>query len=279
MAVILLTAITLIAFAANSVLCRIALRGELIDPISFTTIRLVAAALVLPVISWLSKEPDMAIGRKSWRSGLALFAYAITFSLAYISLSAGTGALLLFGAVQLTMLGAAIRNGERLNLGQCTGLAIAVAGLLYLLLPGASTPNPLGASLMILAGIAWGIYSIFGKGVSAPIAMTTRNFLWAAPMGLAISCLTLSRASFEARGVMLATVSGVFTSGMGYVVWYKVLPKLTTAQAAMLQLLVPPLATFGGIVFIAEQLTTRIVVSSSLILGGVGYAVLKKAKQ
>jgi len=279
MTIFFLTSIALVAFAANSVLCRIAFQGGSIDPISFTSIRLVAGALVLICITRLTREggkkPSLV---KSWRSGLALFTYAISFSLAYLSLTAGTGALLLFGAVQLTMIITALRSGEQMSGGQWIGSSIAIIGLVYLLLPGISTPSPKGAMLMVLSGIAWAAYTIAGKGVTTPIAMNAGNFLWAAAMSLIVSILTFSQTSFETKGLLLAVISGGLTSGIGYAIWYKVLPSLSTTQASMLQLLVPPLATIGGVLFITEPFTARIAISSVLILGGVGLTVLIKTR-
>ena len=279
MKVVALTMLALVAFAANSVLCRLALKGELIDSVSFTSIRLVSAAAVLFLISRFSKEKKESNCMKhSWRSGLALYLYTISFSAAYLSVSAGTGALLLFGAVQITMLLAAWRAGERMGTGQWVGFAIAIVGLVYLLLPSSTAPNLVSACLMVISGIAWGSYSIAGRGETAPITMTANNFLWAAPMALVTSAISFSQASVELNGMMLALGSGVITSGFGYGIWYLVLPMLSTTHAAMLQLLVPPLATFGGVIFISEQFTLRMGIASFLVLGGVGYAVLQKVK-
>ena len=276
MVVVVLTALTLLAFAANSVLCRLALGGESIDPVSFTSIRLISGALVLMPVSRFAKEtgePGQASG--SWRSGLALFAYAAAFSMAYISLSTGTGALILFGSVQVTMLIAAFRSGERMWLAQWVGFGVAVVGLVYLVSPGISAPNPIGAVLMAISGIAWGLYSIAGRGVSTPIAMTSGNFLWAASMTFVASALAFSQVHLEASGVILALVSGVLTSGFGYVLWYKTLPLISTTQASIVQLLVPVLAALGDVIFISEQITIRLAVASALILGGVAFSVLK----
>ncbi|MCB0714221.1 MAG: EamA family transporter [Ignavibacteriae bacterium] len=276
MATLLVTLFTLIAFAANSLLCRMALGGELIDPVSFTTLRLASGALALVTISRLvseRKEPQQPRG--SWASGLALFAYAGAFSLAYTSLNAGTGAVILFGSVQVTMIGAALKGGERLRPTQWLGSAAALIGLIYLVLPGISAPDPLGALLMMISGIAWGIYSIRGKGVSAPIAMTARNFTRAAPMAIAASLIAISMVYLEPYGILLALISGVVTSGLGYALWYKALRNLTTPQASIVQLMVPVLAAFGGVVFLSEEISSRLIIASTIILGGITFAVIK----
>jgi len=272
-----LTALTLMAFAANSLLCRLALGGNLIDPVSFTTLRLGSGALALALVSRLVAGPAASQkSRGSWASGLALFAYAAAFSLAYVSLHAGTGALILFGAVQVTMIGAGLRSGERIGGVQWAGFAAAFCGLIYLVLPGLSAPDPAGALLMALAGVAWGVYSIRGKGAPAPVPMTAGNFLLATPLALLASLLGLASIHLEPLGVLLALVSGALTSGLGYVLWYTVLRSLTTTQASVAQLLVPALAAFGGVVFLSEQVSLRLVWASILILGGVAIVVWKR---
>lgn len=276
MTTVILTVFTLVAFAANSLLCRTALGGHLIDPLSFTAIRLVSGALALIPIARLaaeSKPPHRTTG--SWGSGFALFAYAAAFSLAYVTLGAGMGALILFGSVQVTMLGAALKAGETLGPAQWLGSGVAIGGLTYLVLPGISAPDPLGAILMCVAGIAWGVYSIRGRGVSAPVAMTAGNFLRSAPFAIIAGAITLSSAHLEPAGILLALISGIVTSGLGYVLWYKALRSLTTVRASVVQLVVPLLAAFGGVAFLAEQVSVRLVVASVLILGGVALAILE----
>ena len=273
---LLLTVLTLISFAANSLLCRMALQGQLIDPVSFTAIRLVSGALALNLISRLveeSKGPQEKSG--SWMSSFALFAYAIAFSLAYVSLSAGMGALILFGAVQVTMIGVSLYAGEKLRLVQWIGFVLAMSGLFYLVAPGLAAPDPLGALLMFVAGISWGVYSLRGKGVSTPVAMTAANFAAATPWAILASLLALSSAKWQLQGVLLAIISGVLTSGLGYVLWYRALRGLTRTQASIVQLLVPVLAGFGGILFLAEQLSFRLIAASTFILGGVALAITK----
>ena len=277
MMVVVLTAFTMLAFAANSLLCRMALSDPLIDPVSFTTIRLVSGALALiPISRLVSGSRSQQRTRGSWISGFALFAYAAAFSLAYLSLNAGMGALILFGAVQVTMIVAALKSGEKLGSRQWLGSITAIGGLIYLVLPGISAPDPMGAFLMCVSGIAWGVYSIRGKGVADPAAMTAGNFLRAGPFAIAASLIALSRIQLAGTGIVLAVISGVVTSGLGYVLWYRALRNLTTAQASIVQLLVPVLAGFGGVAFLSEQVSTRLIAASTLILGGVALAVLKR---
>src|SRR5215813_7298400 len=224
MRIVIITSLTLLAFAANSILCRLALGGNLIDPVSFATIRLVNGALALAIVSRLtpeSKAPKNTGG--AWASGFALFAYAIAFSLAYVSLSAGTGALILFGTVQVTMIGVALISGESIGFAQWAGLAAAIGGLTCLAAPGLSAPDPIGALLMCLAGVAWGVYSFRGKGVSAPVSRTAENFFRATPMALIASAVALSSVHLAPFGIAFAMISGVITSGLGYVLWYKAL--------------------------------------------------------
>lgn len=277
MIVVILTAFTLIAFAANSLLCRMALGDGLIDPMSFTTVRLVSGALALILISWLVDESktQQKKTKGSWGSGFALFVYAAAFSLAYVSLSTGMGALILFGSVQVTMIGAALKSGEKLGPVQWLGSAAAIGGLVYLVLPGITAPDPIGALLMCASGIAWGVYSIRGRGVLAPIAMTAGNFTRAAPLAILVSVVALYSIDLQSKGFILALISGIVTSGMGYVLWYKALRSLTITQASLIQLTVPVIAAFGGVAFLSEQLSIRLITASALILGGVTIAILK----
>lgn len=274
---IITTGFTLIAFAANSLLCRMALGDDGIDPASFTAIRLTSGAAALFLLSRFSLErnkPEKTNG--SWLSGLSLFVYAAAFSIAYRSLATGTGALILFGSVQLTMLGAALQSGDRLAPVQLAGLASAVVGLVYLMIPGLSAPDPMGALLMGTAGIAWGIYSVRGRGVSTPIFMTTGNFTRTVPMTCLLCAVAFPTIHLQAKGIFLALISGVVTSGLGYVLWYKALRRLTTTQASVLQLLVPVLAAFGGILFLSETVTARLIAASVFVLGGVAMAAVKR---
>ena len=274
MRVVILTVFTLISFAANSLLCRLALGNNLIDPVSFTTLRLLSGAFVLSIITLLLNKPTSPKRIKgSWTSGFALLIYAIAFSSAYISLHAGMGALILFGAVQITMIGVAIKSGEYLGPTQWIGTGIAIGGLIYLVFPGFTAPEPLGALLMCISGVSWGIYSVLGKGNLTPVATTAGNFMRAAPFAIIASVVAFSAINLEPYGLLLSLISGIITSGLGYILWYKVLRSLTTTQASVVQLLVPVLAAFGGVAFLAERVTMRLFFSSLLILGGVTLAV------
>lgn len=272
--VIALTWLAMIAFAGNSLLCRAALKDTGIDPASFTTVRLISGALVLWLVASIHRGPGAGGG--NWLSALALFAYAAGFSFAYVNLSAATGALLLFGAVQATMIGHGIRAGERLLKPQAVGLALASGGLLVLLLPGLSAP-PLGASLLMLgAGVAWGIYSLRGKGVGDPVRATAGNFLRAAPIAVALSALAFDRISVDAAGLGYAVASGAIASGMGYAIWYTALPALKATHAATVQLSVPVIAALGGIAFLEEPITLRLVLASLAVLGGILLVIRKQ---
>jgi drug/metabolite transporter (DMT)-like permease len=277
MSIAVLTIATLMAFAANSLLCRLALGGGMIDPISFAAVRLISGALVLwPVARAAAPHEGGRVGGGSWWSALALFAYAAAFSLAYLTLTTGMGALILFASVQVTMLSMALRSGERLSAAQWAGSVVAVGGLVYLVFPGLSAPDPLGALLMGVAGVAWGIYSIRGRGVKAPVAMTAGNFSRAVPFALAASIVAIAWAEMTPEGALIAVTSGALTSGLGYVLWYKALKGLTTTQASVLQLLVPVLAAIGGVMVLSEAMTARLLLASMLILGGVAVAVMAR---
>lgn len=267
-----LVAAAMIAFAGNSLLCRAALRHTAIDAASFTTIRIVSGALVL----WLLVRLRGARLAGSWLSAGALFVYAAGFSFAYLSLPAGTGALLLFGAVQATMIGYGIWSGERLRALQLLGLALAFAGLVGLLLPGLSAPPLQGALLMLGAGVAWGVYSLRGKGAGDPTGATAGNFCRAAPFAVLLSLLLAGEARLDHAGAGYAAASGALTSGIGYAVWYAVLPALRATTASTLQLSVPVIATLGGILFLGEPLTLRIVLAAIAILGGIALVILKR---
>ncbi len=271
---ILLTGLALIAFAANSLLGRLALENALIDPLSFTTLRLVSGSLVLLMLAKRLRGSQI-LTSGSWISALALFVYAAAFSLAYVSLAAGMGALILFGSVQGTMLGAAVRTGERLQLRQWIGAMLAMGGLIYLVSPGITAPDPTGALLMVGSGIAWGLYSIRGRGVDQPVVMTAGNFTRAAPLGIGVSIIACSAIDLQPLGMLLALISGGITSGLGYALWYRVLRTLTTAQASILQLLVPVLAASGGVILLTEPVSLRLIGAGVLILGGVTLGILK----
>ena len=277
----LLTALALLAFAGNSLLCRLALRGGGIDAASFTAIRLAAGALALSLLDALrrnaraGKGDGDAVASGDWPAALALFAYAAAFSFAYLGLSAATGALLLFGAVQLTMLGRAFALGERLHARQWLGLAGASAGLLVLLLPGLQAPPPLNAALMLAAGVAWGVYSLRGRGSRDPLRTTAGNFLRTLPLAAALLALGWSQAHADTRGALAALASGALASGVGYALWYAALPSLRASTAGIVQLSVPVLAALGGIVLLAEPVGWRFALAAALTLGGIALATLK----
>lgn len=267
------TAAALAAFAGNSVLCRLALGRQAIDAASFSTIRLLSGAAALLLIMWAADRRGQPVER-SWTSAVLLFLYAVPFSLAYLTLTAGTGALILFGSVQLTMIAAALGLGERPRPAQWVGLALALAGLVYLVSPGLTAPPPTGAALMALAGISWGIYSIRGRRAADPLAQTASNFVRAVPFAIAVSTIALAHANVHAAGILFAIASGALTSGVGYVLWYSALKGLTAARAAVVQLLVPVLAALGGVIFIGETVSSRLVVSASVVLGGIALALI-----
>jgi drug/metabolite transporter (DMT)-like permease len=271
---VVLTMLTMIAFAGNSLLCRIALRQSGIDAASFTSIRLVSGALVLVVLARLLRPS--AGGSGNWPSALALFAYAACFSFAYVSLTAGTGALLLFGAVQATMIGYGLFKGERLRGWQVVGLVLALGGLVGLVLPGVSAPPLAGALLMVVAGIAWGVYSLSGKRAGDPIKVTAGNFARAMLFAAALSAIMIDRASVDAPGIAYAIASGAIASGVGYAIWYTVLPSLRATSAATLQLSVPVIAAVGGILFLGESSSLRLILAGTAILGGVALVVQVK---
>lgn len=271
------TTLALVAFAANSVLCRIALRDAAIDAATFSTIRLTAgAATLLLVTAWTQRAASQ--GEGSWTSAGMLFLYAVPFSFAYLRLSAGTGALILFGCVQMTMMIAAFWSGERPHLLQWFGIAVALAGLVYLVLPGLAAPPFASATLMALAGVSWGVYSLRGRGAENPLAQTTSNFVRSVPLVLAVSVMALPRFHVEPKGMLLAVASGALASGLGYVVWYAALRDLTATRAAAVQLSVPVLAALGGVIFLAEAVSVRLLLSTVMVLGGVGLALVGRER-
>ncbi|HET7065607.1 MAG TPA: DMT family transporter [Rudaea sp.] len=270
--VFVLVVLTMIAFAGNSLLCRVALKATRIDAATFTTARIVSGALALWLIVRLRDGVHPVAG--SWRSALALFAYAAAFSLAYVSLPAGTGALLLFGAVQATMIGYGLWRGERMRPRQVLGLASASAGLVVLTLPGISAPPLQGTLLMLGAGIAWGIYSLRGRSGGDPLRATAGNFLRAVPFATALSIAAAQWLSLDYAGIAYAVASGALTSGVGYAIWYTVLPGLRATHAATVQLSVPVIAAVGGIAFLGEQMTLRLLIAAAAILGGIALVVV-----
>ncbi len=272
----LLTLVAMLAFAANSLLCRMALGQELIDAATFTSVRVIAGAVVLTLIVL----PRWRTGNRTevnWRSAVMLFAYMAFFSFAYLSLSAGTGALILFGAVQLTMFVVALKGGEPFPLLSWIGLALALTGLVYLVSPGITAPDPLGASLMAVAGVAWGFYSLLGKDVADPLEATANNFIYSVPLVVVVSLFFMGDFHASLSGLVMAAASGAITSGLGYVIWYAALRGLTATRAATVQLSVPAIAAFGGVLLLSEDITLRLVVASVATLGGVWIVLTQRA--
>ncbi len=269
---VVITTLAMVAFAGNSLLSRMAFVETAIDGASFTTIRILSGALTLCLLVAV-KQRRAALTRivkgGSWLSGFALFAYAAGFSFAYFSLSTAMGALLLFGAVQVTMVSYGLWSGERLNRWQGLGFLLALTGLLGLLLPGLSAPPLMGSLLMLAAGFAWGVYSLRGKGSGDPLVTTAGNFLRALPMAVLLSLVFIQQQTLDIRGAWYAVASGALASGVGYSIWYQVLPALKATTASVVQLTVPVLAAVAGLLFLNEQVTLRLLMASAAILGGV----------
>ncbi|HVF48096.1 MAG TPA: DMT family transporter [Pyrinomonadaceae bacterium] len=286
MRVALYTVFALVAFAFNSILCRLALRGDEADAASFTGVRLVSGAITLLVISYLSKRKvsyfftrsKTNAGKGNWPAAIYLFAYAICFSLAYLQLTAGTGALILFGSVQLTMVAVSLVRGERPRTLEWLGLGTALFGLVYLVLPGLASP-PLNSSLlMAAAGAAWGLYTLRGRGSGDPLADTTGNFVRTLPFAAIAVIAFLPNLHLSNRGIMLAVLSGAVASGIGYTVWYAALKHHTAARAAVLQLAVPVLTGVIGVIFLTEAASQRLAIAAALILGGIGLTILGRKR-
>ncbi|WP_134052453.1 DMT family transporter [Rheinheimera aquimaris] len=274
---VLLTILALLAFAGNSLLCRMALAYTSMDAASFTTVRLLSGALVLWLLVALRSGSSQAQG--SWLSALALFVYAAGFSFAYLQLNTGIGALILFGAVQSGMIGYGLWRGERFSARQWLGLLMACAGLTGLLLPGLSAPPLMGSMLMLTAGFAWAVYSLRGKGAANPLQVTAGNFIRTLPMTLLLSVVLFGQLSFDNNGMLYAVLSGALTSGVGYAIWYSVLPQLKATTAATVQLTVPVLAAIAGILILSEPLTQRLILASVAILGGIALVVLTPVRR
>jgi len=268
------TVFALVAFAFNSILCRLALGAEAIDAAGFTLIRLISGAVTLAAISLFFDRKESNEKRGNWFSAFFLFAYAVCFSFAYVNLTTGTGALVLFGSVQATMIFVALLKGERPKILEWLGLIFALGGLIYLVFPGLSSPPFFSSALMAIAGIAWGFYTLRGKGSTNPLADTTGNFVRAVPMVILLSLPFIYQIHLSPRGILLAVLSGAIASGIGYSVWYAALKFHTATRAAILQLSVPALAATGGVIFMAEMVSLRLVSASVLILGGISLAIL-----
>lgn len=273
----MLAVVALLAFAGNSILCRLALGAAAIDPASYTTVRLVSGALTLWLIVRFRGGSRAASGlRRSWMAGALLFLYAITFAYAYLSLSAGTGALILFASVQLTMLAIAMRSGEKPLLLEWGGWVAAMSGLVYLVLPGIAAPSLAGSTLMMAAGIAWGVYSLLGRGIANPVQATADNFLNSVPLILLVALAQWPQLGATPIGLTWALLSGSVTSGLGYVAWYAALPRLSATRAATVQLAVPVIAAAGGVALLAEPVTFQMLAAATLILGGIGLSLLAR---
>lgn len=273
MKVVIYTAFALTAFASNSILCRLALRSGDIDPASFTTVRLVAGAVTLALLSTTLGKTKNALKSGQWISAFFLFAYAICFSFAYLGMTAGTGALILFGAVQITMITSAMISGNRLGTLELIGIAIAFAGLVYLVFPGLTAPPLLSSMLMAAAGSAWGVYTLRGRSSSDPIAETTGNFVRSVPMVVIAAIPFVSGLQISDRGIVLAVLSGAVASGVGYAVWYAALKYHTATSAGVLQLAVPIITGAGGLVLLSEAAELRLLTASVLVLGGILLAI------
>ncbi len=266
------------AFAANSILCRLALGPPDIDAASFTAIRLVSGAGMLLVIARASGRRRTKRSRGDWKSGAALFVYAIMFSFAYLRLDVGTGALILFALVQVTMIVWGLVRGEQPRPFQWLGLAAAFGGLVYLVSPGLAAPSTVGSLMMGTAGVAWGVYSLRGRGATDPVVTTTDNFVRSVPLVIIVAVVFYQSIDLSARGVVLAVASGAIASGVGYVIWYAALRGLSATRAASVQLTVPIVAALGGLAFLGEAVSLRLTISALLILGGVGLTLLGRER-
>ncbi|MGC2238475.1 MAG: DMT family transporter [Pyrinomonadaceae bacterium] len=276
MKILFYTIFALACFALNSILCRLALKTDEIDAASFTLIRLISGAITLLLISLFVSKTETKRG--NWLSAFFLFAYAICFSFAYINLTTATGALILFGSVQATMIIAAIISGERPRILEWIGLFLALGGLIYLVFPGLAAPPLLNSILMASAGIAWGFYTLRGRGSLSALADTTGNFLRAVPMIILVCLPFVSQIHLSQKGIVFAILSGAIASGIGYSVWYAALKFHTATRAAILQLSVPILAAIGGVIFLSEEIALRLILATLLILGGICLAIFGRAK-
>ncbi len=272
---LLLTVVSMMAFAANPLLCRMALGAGHIDAASFVTIRIGSGAAILALLL-LPRWPVRNWSPPDWRSVMMLFGYMVFFAFSYLSLGVGTGALILFGAVLLTMFAVALKNGEKFSGWSWAGLIMAVLGVVYLVSPGVTAPDPLGALLMAIAGICWGFYSLLGRDAADPLQTTAKNFLFCVPLAIVVSLVFIWDLHATWRGIALAVASGAVASGLGYAVWYAALAGLTATRAATVQLSVPVIAAAGGVVLLSEQVTLRLLVSSAATLGGIAIVLAQR---
>jgi len=278
---IFLSILALIAFAGNSVLCRLALSEPSIDPASFTLVRLLAGIIALWLVLLLKKlnSPiEQAQSKGSWWSALMLFAYAILFSYAYLSIDTATGALVLFGMVQLTLIVISLVKGTKLSLGEYAGVSLALAGFVYLVFPELQKPSLAGFVMMSLSGVAWAFYTVAGQGSLNALRDTAFNFTRTFPLLLVLAIVTFNTLTISTYGLTLAILGGAITSGLGYAIWYAALPNLTTMQAGVIQLFVPVIAAFGGLMFAGEAITLRLTIAAALVLGGILLVIFAKAK-
>ena len=273
---VLLTSGAILCFAANSILCRLALAPDLIDPASFTSLRILSAVAMLTAGVWLKHRRLPRLARAKPRSTTAVFIYLVFFSFAYTRLGAGTGALILIGGVQLTMFCIALIQGERFSLLSWCGFAIAIAGVLYLLLPGATAPDPIGAGLMAISGAAWGFFTIFARGTEDPEETNASNMLCCLLPAVVVNLFWLGAFHATWLGVGLSVVSGAIATGLGYIVWYLALRHLSSLQAATVQLSMPAIVALGGVIFLAESLTARLLIASAAMLGGIAVVLLRR---
>jgi drug/metabolite transporter (DMT)-like permease len=279
---LVLVALAMLAFAANSIFARLALGAAEIDAAGYTGVRMLAGAVTLALLLAYQRRP-VAIGGafrtgSRWITAAALLGYAIAFSYAYQYLGAGMGALILFATVQTSMLGWALIKGDRPGLIALAGMAVALGAFVYLVSPGLVAPHPLGAALMIVAGLSWAVYSLLGRGSKEPLVDTAYNFILAVPVSLALCALSLAQGLPSQLGLVWAIASGALASGVGYAIWYRALPRLSRSSAAIVQLTVPAIAAAGGILFIGETLTWRLIIASALILGGIAIALTARRK-
>lgn len=276
MKVFFLTSFALLAFAGNSILCRLALGEGAIDAASFTLIRLLTGIAVLAAILKAVKPGGAEASKGSWVASFMLFLYAVSFSFAYISLETGAGALILFTSVQITIILVGLFSGNKLHLVEWFGVIIAFMGFAYLMTPGLAAPPLVGFILMAVAGIAWGFYTLAGKGSKNPLSDTTYNFVRTLPFVIILAALTIMNSNLSPEGILLAMLSGGLASGIGYTIWYMALTGLSAIQAAVVQLLVPVIAAIGGFLFAGEVLSMRFILSSVIILGGILILILGK---
>ncbi|MEL4454545.1 DMT family transporter [Lutimonas vermicola] len=275
---VIYTFLALSAFAANSVICRLALKEKAIDPGLFTGIRLISGASVLAILVFLSRGDRSSYSKGSWVSGFVLFLYAAAFSYAYITLETGTGALIIFGSVQITMIAYSLLSGYKMSVWEWLGVFLSIAGFVYLMLPDAKTPSVSGFVLMTISGVSWGLYSIRGRDSKNPLNETAFNFLRATPFLMLLLFFIAKDANASTKGILLALLSGTITSGIGYTIWYMALKELSSIQASIVQLFVPVLAAIGGVIFVGELISSKLIIASLMILGGVFLLIVKKTK-